>query len=236
MSVTVTYVAQALEQSPLQEIHLSDGRILGPLHRRTVEQFAIVTGMTLDEDSESKLMASERKRLLREAALTYLSYSAHTSAEVIRYLKRKFPAAAIEAQGVVDQLLVDGYLDDRALCERVVQQSLAQGAKESRQALQYRLLRRGLGKDLIQEVLSTEGQYEEYTGALQLAQKKLAEIDRKLAARKGKVLDADDAVADDMDVEQWRVAGRRRSQLAGYLARKGYAPTTIGRIIEELIG
>lgn len=240
----------------MREIHLSDGQVIGPIHIRTITSRDLFVGMPVDAGSVDALLAAEDKRILRDAALAHLGYSARSAAELARYLTRKNASAAVHVQAVIDELIADGYLDDRALCERLVQQSAGQAVRESRQALKYRLSRRGIARDVIEQVLADEAEHDEYQGALQLGRKKLAEIDRKVARQLERwngveSTDRDgrtDLGAAPADEELLTVRARRarqpdslaadhkrRAGVAGYLARKGYAHDTIMRVLETLV-
>lgn len=234
--------------------------MLGPIHFSVVSADDLFVGALMSEERIAQVLAAQKQKVLREAALLYLSYGAHTLTELDKYLQRKVGATSAEAKPVMDRLVEEGYADDRALCERLVQQSLEAGAKESQEALRHRLLRRGLPGDMVREVLS-DSHYDEYEGALRSGRKKLAEIERKeLRQRASFRVEADPGQGEDhhfrtrwersgdeetlewdedegaqVGLSAWAIRQKKRVSLSGYLARKGYRQATVTRVLDQLL-
>lgn len=236
--------------SLLRLLYLTDGRCAGPFHAYTLLNCEIRVGSHWSEETELWVQSAEQERSAREYALVYVAQSAHSAFEVVRYLTKKRSVAKDVAERVVARLMEDGYLNDRALCERIVEQVLVSRARESRQALTYRLRRKGIAVSIVAEVLE-EHTFPEYEGALDAATRKLPEIDRKLSRatiRTGEQYPDEEQMENDealfgqprqtktaKTVSPQMLATKRKAALASYLARKGYGSDTIVAVLESLL-
>jgi regulatory protein len=141
----------------------------------------------------------------RNKALSYLTRREHSAREVEGYLLRK-GYDGDTASSVTGSLLKSGLIDDGRLAELILRGAPGRGWGRSR--ARQELLRRGIDKDMAEESLRRLYPEEDISLALSLARK-------KWPACKG----------DDR---------RRRSSLAGYLARRGFSSSTVVKVLSEL--
>lgn len=141
----------------------------------------------------------------RKRALNYLSRKEYSTREVESYLKRKGYDEET-ASRVTASLKASGLIDDVRLAEIIVRDGPGRGWGAAR--VRQELLRRGLGRDLVEEI----------------AQPLFAEDDFELALTWGR--------------KKWpscRGEERvREARLAGYLTRKGFSSSTIIRVLKAL--
>lgn len=207
-------------------IELVSGDVAGPYHVLDVLSCDVHAGDLFDASLQHRLERSRMVRQGRDMALKYMAMAAHSRFEVQRYLalKRGIPPAV--AESLVQSLKQEGYLDDLALCLRLVEQAGMQTHPPGTMALSQRLQRRGLDKETIRAALAQAG-YEEFDGALGQGERKLPELRarvQRLLCKKGN--------SGDGRQELYRL----RESLAGFLARKGYGQETVRAVVERLLG
>jgi len=227
----------------LCSLYLADGRCEGPFHDSVVSLCDLYVGAMWSEELSTRIRFEEAVFAGREYALQYLSYAAHTTFEVLRHLVRKRGLPEDVAHKVIQWLEREHFLQDQALCERLIQQAISSGARESSLMLEQRLRRRGLPASMIRAALAT-ADFAEFEGALHAAERKLPDIDRKLARAEARVQEKSSESneenrnywgADEAD-SSLSVAEKtkRRNLLASYLARKGYSRVTVEQVLSAL--
>lgn len=141
----------------------------------------------------------------RKRALNYLSRKEHSTREVESYLERKGYDGET-ASRVTASLRSSGLLDDVRLAEIIVRDGPGRGWGAAR--VRQELLRRGIARDLVEDI----------------AQPLLAVDDFELALTWGR--------------KKWpSCRGEQRireARLAGYLTRKGFSSSTIIRVLRVL--
>lgn len=102
-------------------------------------------------------------------ALTYLSYQARTSSEMVQYLEKKgFSPFDIEAAMI--RLQEYGYIDDQGYAKRVAEMTRLHPAK-GKNSMPQKLSRKGIPKELIQKTMETYDEAADESKALALAEK-----------------------------------------------------------------
>ncbi|HOO76544.1 MAG TPA: regulatory protein RecX [bacterium] len=150
----------------------------------------------------------QERRAAREYALRLLDYRERSSGELARRLMEKgFGEAA--ARFVLDGLRKSGLVDDERFARLWVTSRL-RARPRSRRLIGIELARRGISRDSIRSVLD----------AL-MPEDGEEELARSLAAGRARFYRGDDPL-------------RRRRKLGAWLARRGFAPDLIGRILEEM--
>ena len=87
-------------------------------------------------------------------ALNYISYKMRTKLEIEQKLKEKYPFEVIEE--VLEYLMGNGYINDEVYAEKFIFEKKKLG-KLSRKALFYKLLEKGISKEIIEEKLDRVG-------------------------------------------------------------------------------
>jgi regulatory protein len=186
---------------------LIDGKQAAMLSIDAVERLQLATGVAVDE---VKLAAIQREAAVLatyDRALAMLAARGRASAELRRLLVRKGePADQVDA--AIARLTTAGYLDDAAFARQFTHSKLA-GAGLSKRRLQQELGKRGVARDIaaqaVGEVFASEG-VDDAASIERVARKKL----RSLGG-------VDEAT--------------RRRRLYGFLARRGYEPDEISRVL-----
>jgi regulatory protein len=149
---------------------------------------------------EESLEAGARRR-----ALQYLTRREHSTREVQTYLKRKgFDDET--ASRVTDSLRNSGLIDDARLAEIIVRDGPGRGWGAAR--VRQELLRRGIGRDMVEEIARQLFAEDDFDLALALGRKKWPSCRGEERARE--------------------------ARLAGYLTRKGFSSSTIIRVLKVL--
>lgn len=143
----------------------------------------------------------------RSLVLDKLSRRAHTRQELSDALAKKgIPAEA--ATEVLDRMTEVGLVDDQAFAESWVE-SRQQRRFLSKRALRQELQRKGVDRDDTEAALEGVDRDDEYAAAKALAVKKL----RSMSALEPHV---------------------QRRRLAGALARRGFGPSIVGDVLQEI--
>lgn len=170
-------------------------------------------GLRVGTDFEPRRAAVEAEAALLavwDRATGLLAARARSRTELHRALvRRDQPAALVDR--VLERLERAGYLDDAEFARQFAR-SRALGRGLSRRRVQQELARRGVARELAQaaiaEVFADEG-VDEYAAVERLARKKLPSLARL------------DALT-------------RRRRLYGFLARRGFEPDDIRRVLAAL--
>lgn len=182
-----------------------DGEFAFSLDRETVKQFRLKEGARVDARLLEDAILAEQLRKCREYALLLLSYRARSEKELRERLEKKgWSPSVIEA--VLKNFKETGLVDDEKLAQRYVQDRITIGHKGKRR-VQQELIRIGIAKELINRALAEAP--DETTAAQMVLEHYLPRYQK---------LDP--------------LTKKRR--LAGLLARRGFAPETINRLLNEL--
>lgn len=162
----------------------------------------------MDTDLYEKLLGS---------SFHFLSYRSRSISELRQFLRKKLvkikDADISIEEKIINRLGELGYADDRAFALWWIESREAHSPKGIR-VLEQELLRKGVSRDLIREVLASHTKneaYSEYDNARKTIQKKLA-----VWGKLPKI--------------------NQKMKLYGFLGRRGFSTQTISRIVDEVVG
>ncbi len=182
-----------------------DGEFAFSLDRTTIKRFRLKPGSPVDEKFLAEVVLDEQRQHCREYALLLLSYRARSEKELKERLARKgYTPAVITA--VMEELKKQGLVDDHRLAERFVADRITVGHK-GKNRVGVELLKMGVAKEEINRALKNAP--DETEAARMVAEHFLPRY-RKLDEN------------------------TRARRLWGVLARRGFAPDTITRVLKQL--
>jgi regulatory protein len=189
-----------------------DGRVVATVSLAAIERLSLRVGLIYDDRLRGAVDREDAITGAVDRALAMLAFRARSVRDLRRRLVQKGESGDV-ADAALARLVELGLLDDAAYARQFVR-SRVQGAGLSRRRLEQELFRRGVAREV--------------------ADTSIAEVM------------AEDAV--DVDAILGRVARKklrtlgqldpavRRRRLYGYLARRGYDPDEIRRVMEEMSG
>jgi regulatory protein len=185
-------------------IELTHGTVALP--DRAVSELEISPGHTTDTGVLLQAVEKYQTPAARNDAGRYLQKSEHTAMQLSDYLlSRGYDTGVVEH--VVRWALEYGYVDDRRYAETYVRSHTDRSPMGARR-LRAELTRKGVGSDLIDEILGTRDDEELIPGLVAAVRKKYGSLDRDTA---------------------WRRA-------SGWLSRRGFDASLIYRILTEATG
>lgn len=127
------------------------GRVhLGTLPDRDVNQLGLHVGTILDAELLDRIRALVEHSRARAAAMRLLGRRAYSSGEVVDRLTRKGFDRNI-AQPVADELVDDGWIDDRAYAQQVTRE-LIRGKPAGKRLIISRLMQKRIDRALAEDV------------------------------------------------------------------------------------
>ena len=131
-------------------VQLEDGSLLR-VGEEQMADFALYTGMELEEETVQALLEASAESALREKALSLVTQRPHARVELIRKLAEK-GARPEQAEKTADWLERLGLLNDREFAAALVQHCSAKGYGPMK--LKDELYRRGVPRQLWEEALA----------------------------------------------------------------------------------
>ncbi len=194
-----------LQEGKANKVHLLvDGEYRMTADREFIALSGITNNMELDDTELASLTGRVNSRRAFNKAADLLSRRDHSTCELLQKLRQKgFDAEA--AQEAADRMQELGYLDDRRFAETYAAE-LAQSKGFGIRRIATELFRKGIARDIIDEVL----------GTLELPEDGLQALIRRKYAR-------------SLSTEQ----GVRRTFNA--LVRMGYAPDEIREALQQAL-
>ena len=207
-SGTVTRLA-GQKKNPQRVSVFIDGAFAFGVHVDLVVEFGLHKGKALTVEAQQRIVAADRVRAARAAAMAYLGYGPRTEREVRQKLIRSDFGEAV-AEDTVARLRELGYLDDAAYAHSYVEARFRnRGYGPGR--LRGDLLRRGVASALIDAALDDL-----------IEQEDVLEAARRHAEKRWPRLAA--------ETDSYK----RRKKLSDYLVRRGFSYETARRVIDEL--
>lgn len=154
-----------------------------------------LTGKELDFIKNQVLIS-----MAKSDAINYISYKIRTIHEVGMKLKEKYPVEVVEE--AIEYLNQNGYLNDEQYAEKFINEKKKLG-KLSKRELSYKLIEKGINRELIEKVLDEVG-YDE------------TEYAEKIVSKLGKAKDK-----------------KEEARVKNYLYRKGFPKETIDKIMKH---
>lgn len=177
------------------------------LYQNIRYEYNLKKGMCLDDDLVLELRTKEEVEKTKSYALYLLNYGDNTE----KMLKEKLLKKDFKEEHILEAIEYCksfSYIDDRLYAERFIKDKVNLN-KYGSNMIRYKLIEKGVSKELIEEVLNLDKDLE-YENAKKLATKKLSSY---------------------KNLED-QVIKRR---LSGFLQRKGYDFSIINKLLRELI-
>lgn len=186
-----------------------DGRFALGLPAEAAVQLGLRPGVELDETRFAEALRADTVYRAKQKALGLLAHRPRAVAEVADRLGRAgFEADVVDT--VLSRLADLGYLDDRAFALAYAR-SRAAGRGYGSRRIHAELRRRGIDEETARDaVQDLEAERDPFEDALAAGRRAWSRVAAEADAR------------------------RRRSRLYGHLARRGFDPDTIGRVIDLL--
>ncbi|MCT4566013.1 MAG: RecX family transcriptional regulator [Maledivibacter sp.] len=187
-------------------IYINDKYALG-VHKDIVYKLNLEKGKLIDEDFIEKIIKTEEQKKANDYAIKLLSYRQRSEKEINDRMKQK----GYEGE-VIDKTI--GWLREYSLVDDMdfaKEYTKAKAKKYGKSRIKMELSRKGVGDDIITNILEDELNFEkQYNAALQQAKK-------KVKAYKG---------------EERQAVYRK---LGSYLQRRGFSYEIISKILKELL-
>lgn len=174
----------------------------------TIMQFDLRTGEELDEKRLREILIADQKRKCLQKALHLISIRPRSAGELEARFKREgFLEKTVEES--MQYLRDNGYLNDEIFAERFAKSKL-QKKDIGAMALRFELQKKGIGKAIIDKVVSKllDGDAE-FTSALKAGKKKFKLIKES-------------------------EANKKKQKLYQFLAQRGFSAEVIQQVIKEL--
>lgn len=189
-----------------------DGRPVATASAAIIAELGIEVGAILDEAAAARLRSAASQLAVFDKAVELLAVRARSTRELQLRLRRAgAPEDTIGA--AIERLEALGVLDDRAYARHVAR-SRVLGGGVSKRTIEVELQRRGVARRVADEAITetlAEVELDEAGAARVVAEKRLRAL------------------------RSYDVATRRK-RLYAFLARRGYSPDVVARVIRELMG
>lgn len=189
-----------------------DGEEAGAIGVDAVAELGLRVGLPISPARRAALATLVRRTTLLDRALDLLAVRARSTVELRRRLAR-LDASPDDVDWVEARLRGQGYLDDASFARQYARSRIL-GGGVARRRIQDELYRRGVQREVALEAIDAalaDTQLDEFAAA------------RAAAERRARSLESlDPAVA--------------RRRLYGFLARRGYEPGVVSRVVREVLG
>ena len=202
----ITKITQQKRDSERYNIFLDETYAFS-VHESVLVKFGLTKGMQLDEWSMDEITYEDQIEKAFNRALHYLSFRMRSEFEVKKKLMDLEFGEAVVLEAIV-KLRRLGFLDDQAFSEALLQTQKNASNKGPR-AIQQELHKKGVGKELQQQVLENYSEEEQFAVAKKLAEK-AARSNRSVAPT------------------------QLKQKIQNALARKGFSFEIIGSVMEEI--
>jgi len=197
-----------------------EGRLVLEVNRISVGTMAVDLvldlglrpGLEVDRVRLEAVASAVRRTAILDKALDLLAVRARSTRDLRIRLKRT-GGTEVDIAWVLNRLTSQGFLDDAAYARSVVHARIVAGGI-SRRAVESELRRRGIAADTSAAAIGDtleDVELDEYGAALEGARRRL----RALRSLDG---------------------ATRRRRLYGWLARRGYEPDVVARVLREVLG
>ncbi|OYD09519.1 RecX family transcriptional regulator [Paludifilum halophilum] len=165
----ITRIERQKSGAPRYNIHI-DGSYRFAVHEDVLVRFALSKGMRVNPEEMERILDTEERNKVRQAALRYIGYKPRTVREVQRYLDGKgFDPR--HRDSVVKEMKSHQYLDDRRFAQEWVEQRRRRKGYGARM-LQQELEQKGISSDVAAEALTAVDEADEHRLAEQVAEKR----------------------------------------------------------------
>jgi regulatory protein len=208
--VVITDITEVPRRQGRYQI-LVDGHGRGVVSARTIGAMGLRVGRALSESDLHALDDASEALTVFDRAADLLAVRARSALELRRRLMRT-EAKAGHIDEAIQQLIEIGALNDSEYA-RAVARGKREGSSFSRRRLEKELYKRGVPREIASDAIAdtlADSEVDEFAAALEAAKKRV----RSLA---------------DVD------ARTRRRRLYGFLARRGYEPELVNRVLRSVL-
>ncbi|WP_252504147.1 recombination regulator RecX [Sporosarcina sp. Marseille-Q4943] len=202
----ITKITQQKRDSERYNIFLDETYAFS-VHESVLVKFGLTKGMQLDEWSMDEITYDDQIEKAFNRALHYLSFRMRSEFEVKKKLMELEFGEAVVLEAIV-KLRRLGFLDDEAFSEALMR-TQKNASNKGPKAIQQELQKKGVGKELQQQVLENYSEEEQFTVAKKLAEK-AARSNRNIAP------------------------AQLKQKIQNALARKGFSFELISSVMEEI--
>lgn len=202
----ITKITQQKRDSERYNIYL-DEKYSFSVHESILVKYGMTKGMQLDEWSMDEITYEDQIAKAFNRALHFLSFKMRSESEVKKKLLDLEYGEAVVLEAIV-KLKRLGFLDDEAFSEAVMLTQKNTSGKGPK-AIKQELMKKGVGKELQEQVLEQYSEEEQFAVAKKLAEK---------AARSNRSIPP----------------AQLKQRIQNALARKGYGFGLINSVLEEI--
>lgn len=180
-----------------------DGSFAFGVSENIVADFGLYAGKELGQKDLETIKDAENLGKAMEKAYRLISFRQRSAKEITERLGEKFEKATVEK--ALTKLKDYGYLNDKAFAESWVEE---RKVKKGKKALYFELLKKGINKEIIEEVLMNLDVEEEVKNATEAIKKKKTYLNLP--------------------------EPERRQKITAFLARRGYSYDVIKKTYDRL--
>jgi len=187
-------------------IYLDDEFAFG-LDREISYKYRLYIGQEIEKKFIEKILKTDERNKVINSALGYLSYRQRSQQEVFQKLRSK-DYSHEDIEFAINYCIERNYINDIEFARSFIHDK-SKLNKYGSVRIKYDLIKKGVDKSIIDQVLQADFE-EEYSTALEVAEKKLASYR-----------------SDDKN-SQYR-------KLGGFLQRRGYPYDVVSKVLRELL-
>ncbi|MDN4608384.1 recombination regulator RecX [Sporosarcina highlanderae] len=202
----LTKITQQKRDTERYNIFIDD-KYAFSVHESVLVKFGLTKGMQLDEWAMDEIAYEDRIEKAFNRALHFLSFRMRSEFEVKKKLMDLEYGEAVVLEAIV-KLRRLGFLDDQAFSEALMR-TQKNASNKGPKAIQQELQKKGVGKELQEQVLENYSEEEQFAVAKRLAEKAAAS-NRSIAP------------------------AQLKQKIQNALARKGFSFSLIGSVMEEI--
>lgn len=185
-----------------------DGDFAFGLTKEVQYKYNLSKGTEVDNKYIDKVLMAEEQSKCNDTALSFLSYRQRSEKEIINKLKQKEYEENI-INNTLEYLRRNNLINDLEFAKSFMRDKINLN-KYGPQRIKHELYKKGISSDIAKQIIDEYDHDDEYSNALQLAEKKISSYkndDRNAIYRK----------------------------LGGFLQRKGYSYGCVSKVLKELL-
>lgn len=190
VNMVICELKQQTKNKNRYNVYAEEG-FIGALGIETIAKYALNKNDEISAEDFKTIIAEDNEKYAFDKALNFLSYSARTQSDVIRYLKDKqINEEAVKS--TIKKLKNYGYINDLEYAAQYAKELIQ---KEGKRAIEYKLRQKGIGNEIIEEALTSFSDEDERQSAIKTyamlnrkykdedVKKKMMKIMRNMAAK-----------------------------------------------------
>lgn len=206
----ITSITEQVNNKNRVNIYVSNAFFAGT-SKELAHKLKLQEGKTIDVVTLKQIIEQDAIDKCKEKALQIIERSPQSEKVLINKLAKKgFDSDTCGK--VIDWLKDYGFINDERYAEAILNDKL-KISKQGRYRVRQKLFQKQLDKELIDKTIANIDENIEYANAIELAQKKLENLQAKESDRR-----------------------KLYNKLTGHLANKGYPYNTIKKAVKEVMG